>query len=37
MLEIMTIDYMDIQIQIGDEVPQIERAPQLDVIVWDPP
>ena len=37
MLEIMTIDYMDIQIQIGQEVSQTKREPQVDVNVWDPP
>ena len=36
-VEIMTIDCMDIQIHIGKEVSQIERAPQVDVIVWDLP
>ena len=37
MVETMTIDYMDIRIKIELEVPQTERAPQVDVIVWDPP
>ena len=35
--EIMTTNYMDIQIHIGEEVPQIGRAPQVDIIVWDLP
>ena len=34
--EIMTKICMDIQIQIGQEMPQTERAPQVDVIAWDP-
>ena len=34
MVEIMTIDYMDINIHNGKEVPQTGRAPQVDVIVW---
>ena len=33
MVEIMTTDYMDIQIQLGQEVSQTERAPQMDVMV----
>ena len=37
MVEIMTTDYMDVRIQIGKEVPQTGRTPQVDVIVWDPP
>ena len=37
MVEIMTTDCMDIWIHIGQQVPQIERAPQVDVIFWDPP
>ena len=33
----MTTICMGIQIQIWQEVPQAKRAPQVDVIVWDPP
>ena len=37
MIEIMTTDCMDIQIQIEQEVSQTERVPQLDDTVWDLP
>ena len=37
MEEIMTTIWMGIRIQIGKEVPQKERAPQVDAIFCDPP
>ena len=33
MVEIMTTDYMDIRIQIGQEVPHTGRKSHVDVIV----
>ena len=32
----MTTNCMDIQIQIGKEVPWTGRPPQVDIIFWDP-
>ena len=33
----MTTNYMDIHIQIGQEMLHKVKAPQVDVIVWDLP
>ena len=32
---VLRLNYMDMQIRIGDEVPKIEKAPQDVVLVWD--
>ena len=35
MMVAMSIDFMATQMQIGLEVSEIEKAHQVDVIVWD--
>ena len=32
---VATLDYMDIQIQIGEEVPKIDKALHDVALVWD--